>query len=90
MKAQLDFSDLPAEEQLNHMGVELADCLVLTEGYLTYEDNSFDVVTCIQSFYHYPKPEKQYQGHIVFLNREDYILFLIRNGKLSKIHLQYL
>ncbi len=25
---------------------------------LTYEDGSFDVVTCIQSFHHYPYPEK--------------------------------
>lgn len=40
---------------------KLSGSVELTEGYsdsLPYEDSSFDVVTCIQSFHHYPKPEK--------------------------------
>lgn len=40
---------------------KLPQSVYLTEGSadsLPYEDNSFDVVTCIQSFHHYPKPEK--------------------------------
>ena len=37
------------------------DTVFLTEGesdHLPYEDNMFDVVTCIQSFHHYPYPGK--------------------------------
>ena len=33
----------------------------LVQGYadsLPYDDNSFDIVTCIQSFHHYPDPDK--------------------------------
>lgn len=40
---------------------KLPQSVYLTEGSadsLPYEDNSFDIVTCIQSFHHYPKPEK--------------------------------
>lgn len=48
-------------EMLKVAKSKLSDSVVLTEGYsdkLPYEDNIFDVVTCIQSFHHYPKPEK--------------------------------
>ena len=40
---------------------KLGEKAKLTEGSadnLPYPDNSFDVVTCIQSFHHYPYPEK--------------------------------
>ena len=40
---------------------KLGKSVILTEGTadkLPYADNSFDVVTCIQSFHHYPYPEK--------------------------------
>lgn len=40
---------------------KLSGSVELIEGYsdsLPYKDSSFDVVTCIQSFHHYPKPEK--------------------------------
>lgn len=48
-------------EMLKVAKSKLSDSVVLTEGYsdkLPYQDNTFDVVTCIQSFHHYPKPEK--------------------------------
>ena len=45
---------------------EPADISSLAEDYgandtadsLPYDDNSFDIVTCIQSFHHYPDPDK--------------------------------
>lgn len=48
-------------EMLKMAKQKLSDSVFLIEGSadsLPYEDNSFDVVTCIQSFHHYPKPEK--------------------------------
>ncbi|MCM1284928.1 MAG: class I SAM-dependent methyltransferase [Acetobacter sp.] len=48
-------------EMLKVAKSKLSDSVALTEGYsdkLPYNDNTFDVVTCIQSFHHYPKPEK--------------------------------
>lgn len=48
-------------EMLKMAKQKLPQSVYLTEGSadsLPYEDNSFDVVTCIQSFHHYPKPEK--------------------------------
>lgn len=48
-------------EMLKISKQKLPASVYLTEGSadsLPYEDNSFDVVTCIQSFHHYPKPEK--------------------------------
>lgn len=48
-------------EMLKIAKSKLPETVVLTEGYsdkLPYEDNTFDVVTCIQSFHHYPDPEK--------------------------------
>lgn len=40
---------------------KLSRSVVLTEGSadtLPYSDNSFDIVTCVQSFHHYPYPDK--------------------------------
>lgn len=48
-------------EMLKMAGKRLPESVCLTEGSsdkLPYEDNSFDIVTCIQSFHHYPNPEK--------------------------------
>lgn len=48
-------------EMLKMAKQKLPEGVYLTEGSadsLPYEDKSFDVVTCIQSFHHYPKPEK--------------------------------
>lgn len=48
-------------QMLNIAKNKLPQSVFLTEGSaesLPYEDNTFDIVTCIQSFHHYPKPEK--------------------------------
>lgn len=48
-------------EMLKVAKKKLPASVYLTEGSadsLPYEDNLFDVVTCIQSFHHYPKPEQ--------------------------------
>lgn len=48
-------------EMLKVAKYKLSGSVELIEGYsdsLPYKDSSFDVVTCIQSFHHYPKPEK--------------------------------
>lgn len=48
-------------EMLKRAAAKLGDTVALTEGAagaLPYEDETFDVVTCIQSFHHYPYPEK--------------------------------
>lgn len=48
-------------EMLKVAKSKLSKSVILTEGTadkLPYADNSFDVVTCIQSFHHYPYPEK--------------------------------
>lgn len=48
-------------EMLKMARKKLPESVYLTEGSsdkLPYEDNSFDIVTCIQSFHHYPNPEK--------------------------------
>lgn len=40
---------------------KLPESVFLTEGSsdnLSYDDGGFDVVTCVQSFHHYPQPEK--------------------------------
>lgn len=48
-------------EMLKMAKKKLSESVFLTEGSsddLPYDDNSFDIVTCIQSFHHYPNPEK--------------------------------
>lgn len=48
-------------EMLKMAKEKLSESVCLTEGSsdkLPYEDSSFDIVTCIQSFHHYPNPEK--------------------------------
>lgn len=48
-------------EMLKMARKKLPESVYLTEGSsdnLPYEDNSFDIVTCIQSFHHYPNPKK--------------------------------
>lgn len=48
-------------EMLKAAKKKLPESVFLTEGSsdcLPYDDNSFDAVTCIQSFHHYPRPDK--------------------------------
>ena len=51
-------------EMLKMAKAKFGDRVTLVEGAadrLPYADNSFDVVTCIQSFHHYPDPDKAMQ-----------------------------
>ena len=52
-------------EMLKMAKAKFGDRVTLGEGAadrLPYADNSFDVVTCIQSFHHYPDPDKAMQA----------------------------
>ena len=51
-------------EMLKMAGAKFNNRVAFVEGAadrLPYADNSFDVVTCIQSFHHYPDPDKAMQ-----------------------------
>lgn len=65
-------------EMLKMAKKKLPESVFLTEGSsdsLPYEDNSFDIVTCIQSFHHYPNPEKAMaEAYRVLKNGGLYIL----------------
>ncbi len=62
-KAEYHGLDL-SPEMLKVAESKFDGCVALVEGAadcLPYGDNSFDVVTCIQSFHHYPDPDKAMQ-----------------------------
>lgn len=65
-------------EMLKVARKKLPESVFLSEGSsdcLPYEDNSFDIVTCIQSFHHYPDPEKAMkEAYRVLKNDGLYIL----------------
>ena len=65
-------------EMLRMAKKKLPKSVFLTEGSsdnLLYEDNSFDIVTCVQSFHHYPAPEKSMaEAYRVLKNGGLYIL----------------
>lgn len=46
MKAQLDFADLPKEEQPNHMGVESADCMSWMIDYMYDHYKDVKILIC--------------------------------------------
>ena len=57
---------------------DLFDTVAIVQGYadsLPYDDNSFDIVTCIQSFHHYPDPDKQCVRYIVCSSQTDFTYF---------------
>ena len=56
-----DYYGLDLSPEMLKIARAKLDDVIFTEGSadnLPYEDNSFDIVTCIQSFHHYPYPEK--------------------------------
>lgn len=65
-------------EMLKAARKKFGDDVVLVEGVadnLPYEDNTFDVVTCVQSFHHYPNPDKaMLEAYRVLKPRGLYIL----------------
>ena len=59
-KAEYHGLDL-SPEMLKVAAEKFGDCVTLVEGSadrMPYADDSFDVVTCVQSFHHYPAPDK--------------------------------